>query len=94
MKTYKQLEAVSQEFRELSDRYERAKRGIGDDVEEVERSIHGRYYRYQKDAEFVRLRQEHADHQAKLEIIKQRIAAFQNGRRNDNHLSASLSSIF
>ncbi|CAJ0931050.1 unnamed protein product, partial [Mesorhabditis belari] len=86
MQCFDQLDMVSKEFRDLAERLEKARKAKGDDLEHVERSIHSRYARYEKDQEFLRTRQRHADLRAKLSLLKSRIAAWE-GR--ENSLNAS-----
>ncbi|CAI5447888.1 unnamed protein product [Caenorhabditis angaria] len=68
MECYKKLTYVSKEFRDLETKLRR-----GDKNVEIEKAIQTRYGDYEKDPEFMRVRQKHTDLRSKLAVLKNRI---------------------
>lgn len=78
MKCFGKLNKVSQEFRTLADSLDSARRSRNsDDLDRVERDIQNKYHSYEKDSDFLRVRQRHADLRSKLHILKRRIATWE-----------------
>jgi hypothetical protein len=74
------LSKVSSEFNELEQALRRAPRNTPDH-DRVEQMIQAKFAEYQRDPEFLHTRQRHSDLRAKLEVLKQRISAWECAQR-------------
>ncbi|CAI4229441.1 unnamed protein product [Auanema sp. JU1783] len=81
MSCYKQLNKVAMEFKDLEDQLKNVVR-VQRESSKIERSIQERFSQFEKDEEFLRCRQRHADLRSKLSVLKQRISDWERQQEN------------
>lgn len=79
------LSSVASEFSDLEKQFNETAKNTREH-EKIERDIQAKYSQYQRDSEFLQIRQKHADLRAKLEVLKKRIGTWE-ANQDSNELA-------